>query len=115
MALTIDTGLLWRLGYRNLTRQQAADALHEIYEALQLGVGSRIARQMPEAQLSKFEQIVAGGSDERAIAWLEENFPSYKQAVEDEYDRLQRRLEGAIRLLRSQDKQVGDQESLINS
>ena len=40
--LEIGPAMLWRLGYRNLTRQQVTDALQEVYEALELAVGTRL-------------------------------------------------------------------------
>ncbi|MGC4845592.1 DUF5663 domain-containing protein [Micromonospora sp. DT15] len=96
---------LWRLGYRNFTRQQVKDALHEIYEALELAVGTRLANQMNKRQLDEFERLSI--SDQRALAWLEKTIPNYKQVVQDEYDLLLRRLEGAITLARRQHRDRG--------
>ena len=103
--ISIDPDLLRRLGYRNLTRQQAVEALNEIYEALEYTVGMRIAAQMTTRQLDDFEDLVNSGPEERALAWLAQHFPHYRVVVADEFDALQRRLEGAIRLARSRSKQ----------
>jgi len=104
-ALKIEPAMLWRLGYRNLTRQQVTDALHEIYEALEMAVGTRLAARMTDRQLTEFEKLMAAGSEERAVAWLGDTMPDYKQVVADEYETLQRRLEGAINLTRRQQRE----------
>jgi hypothetical protein len=104
--LEIGPAMLWRLGYRNLTRQQVADALKEIYEALELAVGTRLAARMNDRQLTEFEKLMATGIEERAVAWLGETMPDYRQVVADEFDILQRRLEGAISLARRQQREL---------
>ena len=97
--------MLWRLGYRNLTKQQVSDALREIYEALEMSVGMRIAEQLNGRQLEEFEKIMATGIEDRGVAWLKETLPGYREVVRDEYDRLQRRLEGAVALARRQHRE----------
>lgn len=103
--LEIGPAMLWRLGYRNLTRQQVTDALQEVYEALELAVGTRLAARMSNRQLTEFEKLMATGSEERALAWLSDTLPDYKEVVSDEFDTLQRRLEGAIALTRRQQRE----------
>ena len=104
--LEIGPAMLWRLGYRNLTRQQVADALKEIYEALEIAVGTRLAARMNDRQLTDFEKVIGTGIEARALAWLSETIPDYRQVVADEFDTLQRRLEGAIALTRRQQREL---------
>jgi hypothetical protein len=102
--LSLEPSTLWKLGYRNFTRAQVSEALHEIYSALEIAVGTRLASQMNKRELEEFDKLM-GGPENRAAAWLEDNLPNYRSVVRDELERLERRLEGAMAATRRNPKE----------
>lgn len=106
--MDLNPGVLWRLGYRNMTKQQTTAALQDIYETLELTVGRRIASALNRSQLQEFERLIDEGHEDGAIAWLEHTIPTYRAIVQDEYDRMLTRLEGALKTAHRSNR---DQES----
>lgn len=62
--------------------------LKHIYETLEMNVGTRLAEQMSEQQLSEFEQFIDQKDEQGAFHWLESNFPNYKDVVAEEFEKL---------------------------
>jgi len=86
--IKIDAGLLQELGLSALPQQERDDLLKHIYETLEMRVGMRLADQMTNEQLDEFEQYFEAKDDAGAFAWLESNFPNYKDIVQEEFDKL---------------------------
>jgi len=97
--IKLDDNLLNDLGLGQLPKAERDQLLAHIFETLQMRVGTTLAQQMSDEQLDEFEAIVQPSEtnpgedldDEtqaKAAQWLEENFPSYKQVVADELEKL---------------------------
>ncbi|MFC1432615.1 DUF5663 domain-containing protein [Streptacidiphilus sp. N1-3] len=64
-----------------------------MYDLGEIRVGTRLAAQMTDAQLSEFELIYGGGdSSAAALSWLQTNFPSYPEVVREVFAVLYREL-----------------------
>jgi hypothetical protein len=83
--LKIDRTLLAEAGLAELPSDHANRLLRHIYETLELRVGQRLANQMSEQQLDEFEGYFEAQDDAGAFAWLEHNFPDYRDIVQEEY------------------------------
>ncbi len=88
------------LGYRGLTKQQMNELLRELYNAGEEIVGMKLVSEMSNDQLDAFEQFVAADDQAGAFAWLERNFPNYREVVQEtfaELDELLRRAAAETR------------------
>lgn len=99
--LRLSPEFLWNLGFRSLTRVQATDLLSEIYDTLETRVGVRIAENLDENQLNRFEKIVAGHDEQEALRWLNTNVPAYKEIVKLEFQHVANTLRAAADLRKS--------------
>jgi hypothetical protein len=97
MAFKLDNQLLEELGLAALPPQEKQAILRQILETLEMRVGTTLASRMSDAQLDEFERLMpAEGDDQNTIQqkeqqasqWLESNFPTYKQVVNDELEKL---------------------------
>ncbi|HVC35821.1 MAG TPA: DUF5663 domain-containing protein [Candidatus Dormibacteraeota bacterium] len=86
--LKIDNSLLEEIGLAGLPDQEKNSLLKHIYETLEMRVGIRLADQMSNQQLDEFEQYFEAKDDAGAFKWLENNFPNYKEIVQQEFDKL---------------------------
>lgn len=84
----LDDELLKELGLSELPPDEKKKMFNHIYETLEMRVGTRLANQMSEQQLSEFESYIDKNDEAGALKWLETNFPNYKQVVADELDKL---------------------------
>lgn len=84
----LDDNLLQELGLGSLPVEEKNKMLAHIYETLELRVGMKLAEQMSDAQLDEFEGFIDRNDEAGALKWLETNFPSYKQVVADELEKL---------------------------
>ncbi len=84
----LDDNLLQELGLGSLPPAEKNKMLAHIYETLELRVGMKLAEQMTDAQLDEFEAFIDRNDEAGALAWLESNFPNYKQVVADELAKL---------------------------
>jgi len=84
----LDDNFLQDIGLGGLPQDQKVQMLRDIYETLELRVGMRLAEQMTDDQLDEFEALIDKKDDPAALAWLESNFPHYKQVVAEELDKL---------------------------
>ena len=84
----LDDNLLRELGLGDLPIEEKNKMLAHIYETLEMRVGMRLAEQMTDQQLDEFEAFIDKNDEAGALAWLESNFPNYKQTVADELDKL---------------------------
>lgn len=114
--ITLNSDLLWDLGYQSLTRSQVTDLLGELYETLELRVGTRLAEGMDSNQLARFERIVSRRDESEALKWLGENVPHYKAIVASEWEYILgtlRRASDAKRVSASDRSDVGEPEGVI--
>jgi hypothetical protein len=97
MAFTLDFNTLDELGLSVLPEAEKKSMLAHILETLEMRVGTTLASQMSDAQLDEFERLMPAENDspeavkakeQTALKWLETNFPSYKQVVSNELDKL---------------------------
>lgn len=86
--LKIDNNLLQDIGLAALPEGEKNSLLKHIYETLEMRVGMRLADQMSNEQLDEFERYFEAKDDAGAFAWLESNFPNYKDIVQEEFDKL---------------------------
>lgn len=89
----LDANLLREVGLGGLRPDIANVALREMYTALETRVGWRLAERMSSGQLDEFEALI--GDEDRALAWLQENFPNYREVVGEELERLKREIRRA--------------------
>lgn len=90
--LRIDAAFLAELQLEDLPPEEANLLLRHVYETLELRVGVRLAGRMSATQLDEFEACYEAGDDQRALSWLEENFPNYRDVVYEEFHLLQEEL-----------------------
>lgn len=84
----LDNALLEELGLGTLPAEEKNRMLTHIYETLEMRVGMKLAEQMTNEQLDEFESYIDKNDEPGALKWLETNFPSYKQVVADELEKL---------------------------
>ncbi len=88
MALKLDNDLLVQLGLDALPQEEKQKMLAHIYETLEVRVGSRLAEQMSNEQLDEFETFINAKDEAGALQWLETTFPTYKDVVREEFEKL---------------------------
>jgi hypothetical protein len=92
MALKLDNNLLVEIGLGALPQEEKSKMLAHIYETLEMRVGVRLAEQMTDQQLDEFESFINAQDEAGALRWLETTFPSYKQVVADEFEKLKNEI-----------------------
>jgi hypothetical protein len=88
MAFRLDGALLEELGLGALPPADKNSLLDHIYETLEQRVGMQLAGAMTNAQLDEFEAFIVAGDESGALAWLESNFPAYREVVAGELETL---------------------------
>lgn len=83
--ITLNGRELVKLGYTQLTGDQANLLLEDMYQTLETLVGMRIAGTMTDAQLDEFERFYDAGDNAAALDWLQRNFPEYPAIAREEY------------------------------
>ena len=84
--IKLDDNLLTELGLAALPAEEKRALLKQIYETLEMRVGTTLARQMTDAQLDEFEGFITRNDEQGALQWLESNFPNYKEVVSQEFE-----------------------------
>jgi predicted RNA-binding Zn ribbon-like protein len=92
MALKLDNNLLEEIGLGTLPAEEKKKMLAHIYETLEMRVGVRLAEQMTDQQLDEFESFINANDEAGALRWLETTFPSYKEVVADEFEKLKNEI-----------------------
>jgi len=80
----LDDAFLAEVGLSALPSDDKRKMLAHIYETLELRVGTKLAQNMTDAQLSEFEQLMDANNEAGALKWLETNVPNYKEVVSSE-------------------------------
>lgn len=78
--IKLNGALLEDLGLGALPPAEANTLLEVLYETLQMRVGMDLARDMTDEQCAEFGEII--GDDDRALVWLESNFPHHREIVQ---------------------------------
>lgn len=86
--MRIDDNLLTELGLAELKPEAKTSLLKHLVEELELNVGTVIASQLDDDQIKEFEKLIDGGNQAQALAWLQHNYPDYKQVVQTELEKL---------------------------
>lgn len=98
--IKLDYQLLEQIGLGALSQEAKDSLLASMYERLELNVGTVIAADLTDQQLKEFERLVDGGDQTAALSWLQANYPSYKQVVEQELTKLKAEVEqGSAQIL----------------
>lgn len=90
--LKLDYKLLDDIGLADLSPADKDSLLAGLYEQLELRVGTVIARQLSDDQLDEFEKLIDAEKQQEALAWLQANYPDYKQVVAEELKKLTEEL-----------------------
>ena len=85
--IKLDAAFLADVHLDKLPPAEANLMLRHIYDTLEIRVGIRLAGAMSDEQLLEFEAAVDDG-EEAALAWLEKEFPSYRDVVVGELEQL---------------------------
>lgn len=104
--LQIDDSLLKEIGLDQLPLEEKDLLIAQIYEQLELRVGTRLADSMSDQQLEEFEKFIDGDDEQGALKWLSQNFPDYPKVVQEELEKLKQELKDQS----SQIKQVIESE-----
>lgn len=75
----IDEAFLAEVGLAAMPEQKKRDFLAFVQEELEVRIGERIAKGLPEVKLNEFDMIT---DREEAAKWLEANRPDYREIVE---------------------------------
>ena len=75
----IDEAFLAEVGLAAMPEQKKKDFLAFVQEELEVRIGERIAKGLPEVKLNEFDMIT---DREEATKWLEINRPDYREIVE---------------------------------
>lgn len=94
--IKLDDNLLTELGLQSLPAEEKKALLRQIYETLEMRVGTTLARQMTDAQLDEFESFINNNDEAGALHWLETNFPNYKDVVAQEFEMLKGEIRQAV-------------------
>src|SRR3954451_15077283 len=86
--IKIDDDLLIELSLGGLPPSHRRALLQVIYQELEIRVGQRLAWSMTDMQLSHFGMLIDVSDEAAALAFLEENFPHYRNIVAAEFDLL---------------------------
>lgn len=75
----IDEAFLAEVGLAAMPEQKKKEFLAFVQEELEVRIGERIAKGLPEVKLNEFDMIT---DREEATKWLEINRPDYREIVE---------------------------------
>ena len=83
--LQLDQSFLEDVGLGELPPEVGGSLLRAVYTELERRVGSALAAQMSDEQLTEFEAFIDEDNEPGAVAWLEENFSDYSHVVHERY------------------------------
>lgn len=86
--IKLDDRLLWRLDLPGLPRAHRDVLLRAMHQELEIRVGAAIAQHMTRRQLDDFGAFVRNRDEARAFAWLEHNYPGYREIVASQLEKL---------------------------
>lgn len=77
--MRLDDNFLAEVGLAAMPAEQKQEFLNYVQEELEVRIGERISRGVPEEKLREFDMTE---TTEEAKKWLEENRPDYREIVE---------------------------------
>ena len=80
--MKLDDEFLDRCGLSKLPVAARRPFLQLVYDTLEERVGVRVADQMSDTQLDEFEELIDGGDEDEAQAWLDANLPGYRALID---------------------------------
>lgn len=86
--MKFDNRLLVELGLGSMDVDAKNEFLQHMYETIELRVGMVLAKEMSDQQLDEFEGYIDVKDEEGALVWLEDNFPHYKDVVDQQVELL---------------------------
>lgn len=104
--MKIDEQLLVELGLQELSDEAKASLLKHLVDQLELNVGTVIASQLSDEQIKEFEKLIDGNNQPQALAWLQQNYPGYKQVVQNELEKLKAELKSNASAILEADQQA---------
>jgi len=119
MAFTLDYNTLDELGLGTLPEAEKKQMLAHILETLEMRVGTTLASRMSDAQLDEFERLMPTEQDspdaikdkeQTALKWLETNFPSYKDVVSGELEKLKGEIKQSAPQIVTESQNRGQQQ-----
>lgn len=91
--LKIDHAFLEDIGLGDLPMEEKDLLISQVYEQLEVRVGTRLAENMSDEQLEEFDNKYIQTEDQQgAMEWLQHNFPDYPKTVEEELYKLKQEL-----------------------
>ena len=93
--IKLDDNFLAELGLGALPPEEKKKMLGDIYETLEMRVGTKLAEKMSDAQLAEFEQLMDSKDEAGAFKWLQTNVPNYKEVVAQELETLKTEVKTA--------------------
>jgi hypothetical protein len=105
--IQLNHALLDELGLKALSKTDKDSLLAHLYDKLELNVGTVIAAQLNDEQLDEFEKLIDANEQNKALDWLQQNYPDYKKVVEAELEKLKEEV-------RLNSKQILDQPNAGN-
>ncbi len=91
--MKLDDQFLVDVGLGSLSDDQKKEMIQDILSKLELEVGMKLAARMSEDQFNEFNNLIEQDNDDVSAAWLEKNFPDYRQVVADELARLKAEIQ----------------------
>jgi hypothetical protein len=86
--IKLDDDLLAEMGFQDLPPDHRRTILAALYEELEMRVGYRLSSTMSLRQIDEFEGFVRTNDEPGALAWLEAQFPDYREVVSSEFNKL---------------------------
>ena len=84
--IKLDDALLAELGLADLPTSHRRALLQIIYEELNSRFGMRLASATTSLQLSRFEKFIETNDEAAALAFLNTEFPTYREVVFAEFE-----------------------------
>ena len=86
--LKLDLNFLDEAGLKDLPADEKRAMLAYVRQTLEVRVGGRLAKGLPENLLKEFYGYVKQNQQDRALAWIKQHAPDYGRVVREEITRL---------------------------
>lgn len=88
--------LIQELGIDKLPEEKQQVILGHVFGLLQQRMSMRLANQLTEEQLAQIEAVAKNGDSDAAMDELERVYPNFKQAYQEELDKLKADLQAIL-------------------
>lgn len=86
--LPLDNNFLKEIGLKDLSASEKENLLEYIKETLEIRIGERLTRDLPEHLLKEFLIYVRQKREDKALTWMKENVPHHDKIVLEEINKL---------------------------